>query len=182
MMHLRIPNPHNSSEDFQFYERVYGGLQYQGKTVLDVGADVGSTADYFLQKGAACVYAIEGDQRLFNRLCQNIQLVLGDPSFQTVKPWKIFLGDAETIAGVLYQARADIVKFDLDGLPRQFYEDLLAELPPHVLKMSGEWLIELHTRENARKVSQAFLTAGFLKLRDNLWAPPNTSVAYFRLP
>jgi predicted RNA methylase len=181
MMKLRIPNPHSRREDFRFYERVYGGLHYQGKTVLDVGADVGSTADYFIQKGAACVYAIEGDQRLFDKLCQNVKTVLKDPTFAVVKPWHIFLNDAETIAGVLYQARADIVKFDLDGLPRQFYEDLLAELPPHVLKISGEWLIELHTRDNARQVQQAFEAAGFLTVRDKLWAPPNTSVAYFRL-
>jgi hypothetical protein len=182
MMKLRIPNPHSRREDFRFYERVYGGLHYQGKTVLDIGADVGSTADYFVQQGAACVYAIEGEQRLFTRLCQNIQTVLGDSGFQTVKPWHIFLGDAETLAGVLYQARADIVKFDLDGLPRKFYEDLLIELPPHVLTMSPEWLIELHTRKNSERVRQAFEAAGFLTVREYLWAPPNTSVAYFRRP
>jgi hypothetical protein len=113
---------------------------------------------------------------------EDIQTILGDPGFQTVKPWRIFLGDAETIAGVLYQARADIVKFDLDGLPRQFYEDLLAGLPPHALKLSGGWLIELHTRDNAQKVRQAFKAAGFLVVREILWAPPNTSVAHFRLP
>jgi hypothetical protein len=178
---LRIPNPHSRREDFQFYERVYGGLHYQGKTVLDVGADVGSTADYFMQKGAACVYAIEGEQRRFSKLCQNIQTVLGDPGFQRVKPWHIFLGDAETLAGVIYQAHADIVKFDLDS-PGKFYEHLLAQLPPNVLQLTGEWLIELHTRDNSQKVRQAFEASGFLTVRQNLWAPPNTSVAYFRLP
>jgi hypothetical protein len=51
-----------------------------------------------------------------------------------------------------------------------------------VLKLSWEGLNELHTRDNARKVRRAFEAAGFLTVRDLLWAPPNTSVAYFRLP
>jgi hypothetical protein len=35
---------------------------------------------------------------------------------------------------------------------------------------------------SARKVGQAFEAAGFLVFREILWAPLNTSVAYFRLP
>ena len=46
----------------------WGWLDVEGKVVLDVGADYGSTADFFLQRGAARVIAVEGDPRSFRRL------------------------------------------------------------------------------------------------------------------
>jgi len=46
----------------------WGWLHVAGKTVLDVGADYGSTADFFLEQGALRVVAVEADPKLFRRL------------------------------------------------------------------------------------------------------------------
>lgn len=181
-MSLRIKNPFSKSEDFAFYEKVYGTINYKGKTVLDFGADVGSTADYFLQKGAEVVYAIEGEKRLFDKLKINVLEVFKDPTFQHVKPWLCRIENHEIIAGIIYQANPDIVKFDLDSTPRQYYEDLLCKLPDKVLQRVHDWLIECHTRQNHKLLAAKFVAAGFQEVRDVLWAPPNTSVVYFKVP
>ena len=49
-------------------ETHWGWLDVRAKVVLDVGADYGSTADFFLSREAAGVIAVEGDPRQFRRL------------------------------------------------------------------------------------------------------------------
>lgn len=49
------PWPESQAE----YEKEYGCLDVKGKTVVDLGCDVGSTAYYFLRKGAGRVIMID---------------------------------------------------------------------------------------------------------------------------
>ena len=54
MSQQNLPSWHG--EDF---ERDWGFLDVDGKVVLDLGADYGSTAAFFLSKGAAKVICVE---------------------------------------------------------------------------------------------------------------------------
>lgn len=179
-MKLRIKSQY-PKEDFVFYEKVYGLVNYTGKTVLDLGADVGSTADYFLQKGARVVHAVEADETRFKKLVGNIRIILDDPKMKRVKPMKATVGDHEIIAGWMYLLRPDVVKADLDMPGGQFFEIVFLELDSQILRIVPEWLIECHTRPNARALIRHFTLAGF-QYKDNLWSPPNASVCYFVLP
>jgi len=174
---LRIKS-HEPKEDFAFYERVYGIVDYAGKSVLDLGADVGSTADYFLQKGARLIHAVEADETRFKKLVGNIADLLNDPKMKLVKPVRATVQDHEVLAGWMYLLRPDIVKADLDTKDGKYYETVFLKLDSPILRIVPEWLIECHTRPNARALITHFAQAGF-RYKDNLWAPPNTSVCYF---
>src|SRR4030042_374590 len=43
------------------YNHHWGFADFKGKSVLDLGADYGSTAWFFIEKGAKLVVAVEGD-------------------------------------------------------------------------------------------------------------------------
>lgn len=180
-MSLRIPNPFDSREDWRFYEQVYGCVDFHNKVVLDLGADAGSTADYFLQKGAVRVFAVEGDEGLFAQLRQNIKTVLQDEQFERVRPFRCQIQDPETLAGILFQAQPQVVKMDLDSEGHIWEHDLVPKLPDNVLRIAGEWLVECHQRYTLNDVAARMRLAGFMLKRDALWSPPNTSVAYFKL-
>lgn len=177
-MSLRIQNPARA-EDFAFYEHVYGVVDFTDKTVLDIGADVGSTADYFLQKGAHDIFAVEGSDSRFQQLKANIGAILLDPDFQVVKPIRFQVDSPEILAGWFYMFMPDVVKYDLDT-PGEYFEKYLSDLPPQCLQLVSEYLVEIHTRPTARRLIEHFRQAGFRLVVDNLWAPPNTSVAYFQ--
>ena len=160
---------------------MYGSVDYHHKVVLDLGADVGSTADYFLQKGAVKVFAVEGDAGLFSRLCRNIKTVLQDERFERVAPMCCQIRDPETLAGILFQTQPQVVKMDLDSEGHIWERDLIPKLPDNVLRIAGEWLVECHQRYSFNDVAARLRAAQFTLLRDELWAPPNCSVAYFKL-
>jgi predicted methyltransferase len=68
-LHLFITNPEIPifGEDYSKHWKA----DFKGKVVLDLGADYGSTAFYFLQKGAREVIAVEGDRILALNLAKN---------------------------------------------------------------------------------------------------------------
>ena len=57
------------SEDYSHHWPV----NVEGKTVIDLGADYGSTAYYFLSKGALRVVCVEGNPTLFRQLQANMR-------------------------------------------------------------------------------------------------------------
>ena len=50
------------------YNKMYGFLDYTNKKVIDIGADIGSTALFFLDKGANIVLAVEGNKERYKEL------------------------------------------------------------------------------------------------------------------
>ena len=48
--------------DFYDYIWSYGSINWEGKSVLDIGADIGSSAIFFLSRGAKYVYLVEKEQ------------------------------------------------------------------------------------------------------------------------
>lgn len=97
-------DPLRSAQPFSdFPSKDHQGLsKYRYTSHLQVRVPI-HNAGSIPKKGAICVYAIEGVKPLFDKLCQNVKTVLKDPAFAVVKPWHIWLQDAETIAGMVYQ-------------------------------------------------------------------------------
>ena len=48
--------------DFYDYLWSYGSISWKGKVVLDIGADIGSSAIFFLMNGADYVYLLEKEK------------------------------------------------------------------------------------------------------------------------
>jgi len=126
-----IPTWHG--EDF---DKHWNYTSFVGKTVLDLGADYGSTAHYFLKKGATRIIAVEGDPELASKLEQNYQ------NNSRVKCIKMWIQRSDHIVNFIRAFKPDLAKVDIEGS-----ESVLLNINPEVLKMVKEWLIEIHSDE-----------------------------------
>jgi FkbM family methyltransferase len=72
---LRAPVKNLDSFEYIFLnDRLNGSIDYQGKTVLDIGAYIGDTATYFGYKGASKIICYEPVKEFFYWLGQNVEL------------------------------------------------------------------------------------------------------------
>jgi len=118
------------------YELHWNYTSFKGKVVLDMGADYGTTAEFFLKKGAKKVIAVEGDKYLAGSLlkrCKNSKKVIGIHKFISSK---------KDIEELIQEYRPDIVKIDVEG--NEKYILFVNEKIIHSVK---EWLIETHSKE-----------------------------------
>lgn len=110
--------------DFYDYIWSYGSMDWKGKSVLDIGADIGSSAYFFLSKGASEVYLAESDpqyRKQYQVLKKTIPLL--QRSMLLPLDWK--------------QQKADVLKMDCEGCE-------LALLGEELLENYSEWIIGLH--------------------------------------
>lgn len=121
-------------------ETHWGWLDVEGKVVLDVGADYGSTADFFLQRGAARVIAVEGDPRSFRRL---EALAKERPGLVAVQ---MRIGSAADWRELLSSHAPQVVKADCEG-----GEYWLLDLEDKFFSRPEAWAVELHTKEQAER-------------------------------
>lgn len=130
------------------YEEEYGTLDYTGALVLDIGADYGTTAEFFLERGARHVVALERDPEWRQRLrswARNKPV--------TVEPEPLTAANAEA----LFETHApDIVKVDCEGC-----EAILLDLPDDVLAGPRAWVMETHTRELFESFRHRFRALGY---------------------
>jgi len=132
------------------YEECWGYVDYKGKTVLDLGADYGSTAYYFLKKGAKKVIAVEGDEILGSKLKHNFG---EDSRVSCVTRW---ISSSKDIELLIRTYPCDIAKVDIEGA-----EIHIAKVSHEVLLSIKEWLIETHTKEIYDKLTRLFLKLKF---------------------
>ena len=116
------------------YRQDYGHTTYDGKVVLDLGADHGSTADHFLRHGARRVIAVEGDPSLFHALQANARDIGG------IIPVYLWITDPSQLVPLLRDGRPDVVKCDIE-----FAEIHLFNVPDAIFARVPEYLIEVHS-------------------------------------
>lgn len=89
------------------YDEHWNFTSFNNRTVLDIGADVGSTVEYFLNKGAVRVIAVEGDKNLARKLCRNYR------KSRNVICINCFITTGLDIAVLIAKYQPDIVKIDV---------------------------------------------------------------------
>jgi predicted RNA methylase len=141
------------------YDLFWNHFSFKDKKVLDLGADYGSTASYFLRKGAKQVIALEGNHDLASKLRGNFA------DDVRVIPIEKMLNNAMDIASLISNYSPDIVKVDIEGA--EYY---LLECSDNALKKVNQWLIEAHSSELYKRISQKFLSLGFKVFR--AWVEP----------
>jgi DNA-directed RNA polymerase beta subunit len=129
------------------YNKHWNYTSFVGKTVLDLGADYGSTADYFLVNGAERVVAVEGDKELARKLHGNFGK---DKRVVPVEKW---IGSGKDVNMLIEKYRPDIVKVDIEGQEKSLLDVDVGK--------AKEWLIETHTEELHRLVRKFFVQSGF---------------------
>jgi hypothetical protein len=114
-------------------EREYGSLDYAGAVVLDIGADYGCTAEFFLARGATHVYASERNEEWLAKL----EVWAEGKPVTALGPLT-----AGSAAALFQTVRPDVVKVDCEGC-----EAHLIGLPDELLTIPRAWVLETHTPE-----------------------------------
>lgn len=125
------------------YEETWGSVDYTNKRVLDIGADIGSTADYFLRKGAREVVAVEGGKEFYDKLEANAK------DRPQIKPLLFWIDSPEKFTALIKEHHPDVVKCDIEG-----DEVHLADVEDTVFSSVPEYLIETHGDDVHRRIQE----------------------------
>ena len=115
------------------YNHHYGAIRYRGKKVIDVGADIGSTADFFLRRGATEVIAVEGNKKLYAELVKNARKI------PEIKPVFLYIKTSGHFEQLIRKHRPDVLQSDCEGC-----EVHLFKVPDEVFRMVPEYMVETH--------------------------------------
>lgn len=141
---------HIADED---YDKHYGSrsfnISYKDKTILDLGAFIGDSAEYFLHVGAKLVIAVEGDRdtnlgvgTLFPQLEKNVKEYFGG----SVIPINCWIDKPEQIEEWILAYKPGIVKADIEGA-----EIHLFNMKDEIWKMVPEYIVECHATKEAMR-------------------------------
>jgi hypothetical protein len=136
--------------DCENYDKHWKYVPFIGKIVLDLGADIGSTADYFLANGAGKVIAVEGNREYQHKL---FHFFGNDKRVVCIRKW---ITSGKDISILIESFLPDIVKVDIEGA-----EKSLLGVDVDTLMKVKEWLIETHTEELYHMISKFFRQNGF---------------------
>ncbi len=156
-----------------YYLREYDSLTVEGKTVIDIGANIGDSSIYFITKKARKVYAIEPNNISFQYLVKNIRANAMDNS---IFPFNEALGCRDGFAkivnltntnGTLFDGIHAVSEPDKDSIHVKDINKMISEIPDSglILKMDCEGceynLIECIENENYKKIEQIFIEYHF---------------------
>ena len=148
---MEIQSPFN--ETYSDYEINYGTINYRDKIVLDLGADRGSTASFFLAKGARKVIAVEGNRVLARELRAECE----KPQWKDlIVPIELWIDEPADIENLITTYKPDVVKSDIEH-----WEILFLDCKPDVLRNVREYVMEIHEQEKQRKLVQWFTSIGY---------------------
>jgi len=129
---------------------MYGELDYRGKSVLDIGADVGGSANWFLERGARHVIAVEASPRFYECLRVNAER-LGN-----VTAILLEISNYHDISGLILASKPDIIKMDCEGC-----EVHLTDVPNSILSLTPEYVLETHGTQIFNAVTDKFHRNGY---------------------
>jgi hypothetical protein len=144
------------------FETEYGSLDYRGAVVLDIGADYGCTAEFFLSRGAVHVYASEWNEEW------RTQLEAWAEGKAVTPLGPLTTGSA---AAMLQAASPEVVKVDCEGCERH-----LLAVPDDVLTGPRAWILETHSDEVHAALWALFARLGYrLTMIRDFGPAPNKS-------
>lgn len=152
-------------------ERLYGqyllhlDYDYVGKIVLDIGAEVGTSADFFLKRGAKFVWCIEGDPVLAGQCQGNIEQHFPGLAL-AIHSWIATPYDFERILsayGATSSKPADIIKIDIEG-----WEVCLLDVNDEILSAQKEYIIDTHSKLLTKLITEKLVKNGFTIMTDNI--------------
>lgn len=131
------------------YQDLYGFVDYKDKVVLDIGADYGSTASFFFERGAKTVYGVERNKWMVKKMRKNAE------KMGNLIPILLDVSCSNQFDKLLLLT-PDIVKVDCEGC-----EEYLLEVGDSLLSTVNEYIIETHTRELLDAFVNKFEHAGY---------------------
>jgi predicted RNA methylase len=143
---LRIPP--STGEDFNKH---WGFADCKNKLILDIGGANGDTADYFLEKGARVVIAIDCSSELIQQCRRNskefnLPIVCICMRIDSSEKW----------IQILQMFQPEAVKVDCEGC-----EIYLKDVPSEIISLVPEFLIETHSDEIQNILENKFRSEGY---------------------
>lgn len=132
----------------QNWAEVYGKSDFSGELVLDIGADRGSTAEFFLNNGARSVVCSEPANSVYYRELRG--LADRDDRICVVRP----VLSPKRAEGLLMAWKPDTLKLDCEGCEEHFVDAIAEHRPPCVLA-------EAHSLEVFMTLSEKMKDAGY---------------------
>lgn len=134
-----------ATEDYHLH---WNYLSFKNKTVLDLGADFGSTALYFKKKGAREIIAVEGDPELAILLKQNAR------RYPYIVPMHKRITSSKDIEHLIDQYKFDVAKVDIEGAEAHLDNcNNLSKIP--------QWMVEVHNPYVYRLLTKKFQGLGY---------------------
>lgn len=140
------------------YGHHYGAIRYKGKKVLDIGADVGSTADFFLRRGAREVIAVDGNKSMFKGLVKNAKKI------PEIKPILIKIDKPRHFEELIKRHRPDVLKSDCEGCEKHLFK-----IPDEVFSMVKEYMVETHGHGTHKAMMDKCKRCGYAILNVVAW-------------
>lgn len=142
------------------YGHHYGAIRYKGKKVLDIGADVGSTTDFFLRRGAREVIAVDGSKGMYDGLLKNLAKIPG------TKPVFLLIEKPEHFEQLIRKHRPDVLKADIEGAEKHLF--LISD---EAFRMVPEYMIETHGSGTYQSMIDKCKRCGFTIEHIVKWRP-----------
>jgi predicted RNA methylase len=132
------------------YGEHWSFVAVRGKAVLDLGADYGSTASYFLYRGAKSIVAVEGNHELASKLKAHYT---GKSNVVAIEE---MISNSRMISSLIRSYRPDVAKVDIEGA-----EAYLLDCSDEALKSVRSWMIEVHESSLRQSLAEKFSRLGF---------------------
>ncbi len=117
------------------YDWSYRYLDVKNKIILEFGADIGSSASWFLRHGARNVYSVEGNRAWFDQLVKNAEKM-----DRRCCPIYSFITSSRQIQAIMDSVgKIDLLHMDIEGA-----EKYLLDLTDEVWKRIDQYSIEVH--------------------------------------
>lgn len=153
-------------DDKELYEQynILLDFDYKDKIVLDIGAEIGTSAKFFISRGAKFVWCIEGDPNAAAKCQSNIEQYFPGKA-QAVSQWVTSPYSFEQLLssyGASSQGiKSDIIKIDIEG-----WECCLLDVKDRIIAEQKEWIIDYHSDLLADLLREKLGKNGFKLLPD----------------
>ncbi len=129
-------DPFNGENTLEHYNTKLFGISYKDKTILDLGAWHGDSAEAFLYFGAKKIIAVEGSEKDYKILRDNCKKYFGEK----VYPIYCLISRPQQIEDFIVECKPDILKSDIEGAEMHLYN-----IKDEIWSMVPEYLVECHT-------------------------------------
>jgi len=163
--HLQFSNWH--FVPLNSWDAEYGFIDYEGKKVMDIGADWGRTADYFLQKGAKSVIAVEGFPVFYEKLKENARFLPG------MFPVFLVIRHPDDFVVLINRWSPDLMQVDCEGC-----EAHLFQVPDEIFSRIPEYLVEIHSIRLYEAMKRKCRANEYIIVEDRSGGKPNLRILY----